>query len=442
MKKLLWLISPIFLVMMSCNNDDLTTSEFVAGEVFTDSNIRVVSVDTMTVEVSTIKFDSIITSQSDRILIGQYSDPVFGMVKSSNYMGMLPNSYTIASEAVYDSIVLFLKYDQYYYNDTLQTNTIHVKRLTANFNPDENDSFYNTSKVTYDEKNLGSITYLPRPLSTDSLGIKLVDNLGLEFFNNLQNKIISNNAEFTAKFKGLSMQPGEDDNGSVIGFSKGSASCYMRLYFSTSEADDRVQTYIDFILNTTDTPNPFFNQISAVEPIDYIKTLTDIEVNLNSLDSGNQSFIQSGIGIATRIQFPHIKTINNLNGQGTLLDAVLKIKPATGSYSDNLPIRNNLAVFLVDKNNAIIEQLYNSSGTGIYATLNRENEEYNDIYYEIPLSSYIEKLLLAERDTHEALILFPTDYTTTVDRFILNGSHNTNYKTTLELTYAIYDENN
>ena len=227
MKKLLWLLSPIFLAIMSCNNDELITSEFVAGEVFTDSNIRVVLVDTMTVEVSTIKFDSIVTSQSDRMLIGKYSDPVFGMVKSSNYMGMLPNSYTIASEAVYDSIVLFMKYDQYYYNDTLQTNTIHIKRLTANFSPDENDSFYNTSTVAFDEDDLGLISYTPRPLSTDSLEIKLSDSLGEEFFTNLQNKIVTNTTEFTDKFKGLAFQPDEEDNGAIIGFSSSSSSCYI-----------------------------------------------------------------------------------------------------------------------------------------------------------------------------------------------------------------------
>ena len=444
MKKYSWLIGVILglLFFIACSEDTLNNSDFVAGEVFTDSNIRVVLVDTMTVEISTMKFDSIVTSASERILIGKYTDPVFGVVKSSTYLGILPTSYTIDTEAEYDSIVLFLKYDQYYYNDTIQTNTIHVKRLTGNFTAGENSSFYNTSSIVNDENDLGSLSFQPRPLSSDSIQIKISDNLGKEFFNNFQSKTITNNDEFKAEFKGLTIQPGENDNGSVIGFSKATDGFYLRLYYSTDEVDDRVQSHIDFTLNISDSPNHFFNQILAEEPIDYLKTLTDEEISLNSNDSGNQSFIQSGVGIATKIKFPFIKTINNLNGQGTLLNAVLKIKPAIGSYNDYLQLREQLSVYLVDTNNSLTAQLYLADSSEASAILNKDDEEFNDVYYKIPLASYIENILTTERNSDESLLLFPSDYSDTVDRFILNGNNISNYKTILELTYAIYDEDN
>ena len=354
----------------------------------------------------------------------------------------MPTSYTIDTEAEYDSIVLFLKYDQYYYNDTIQTNTIHVKRLTGNFTAGENSSFYNTSSIVNDENDLGSLSFKPRPLSSDSIQIKISDNLGKEFFNNFQNKTVTNNDEFKAEFKGLTIQPGENDNGSVIGFSKATDGFYLRLYYSTDEVDDRVQSHIDFTLNISDSPNHFFNQILAEEPIDYLKTLTDEEISLNSNDSGNQSFIQSGVGIATKIKFPFIKTINNLNGQGTLLDAVLKIKPAIGSYNDYLQLREQLSVYLVDTNNSLTAQLYLADGSEASAILNKDDEEFNDVYYKIPLASYIENIVTTERNSDESLLLFPSDYSDTVDRFILNGNNISNYKTILELTYAIYDEDN
>lgn len=439
----LWLFCTIVLlgVISSCS-DDTNDSDFVAGDLFTDSNIRVVLIDTMTVNVSTIKFDSIITSAAQRILIGQYTDPVFGKVRSANYSGFLPNSYYIDTEAEYDSIVLFLKYDTYYYNDTTNTNTLKIKRLTDNFDADENDAFYNTSTVSYDETDLGTLSYIPRPQSTDSIEVKLSDDLGLEFFNDFQNKVITNNAEFTNEFKGLALVPGTDDNGAIIGFSKSSDDFYMRLYYSIAGETDREQSYTDVILNVSDSPNPFFNNISASAPIDYLDKLTSSDVSLSSDESDDESFIQSGTGIATKIQLPYLKSVNNIGGQGTLLKAILKIKPVAGSYSDFLMLREYLSVYLVDKNNDLSSPLYNTDASTVSAILNTDDQEYNDVYFEIDLTTYIEGILSTELNSDEALLLIPDDYTSTVDRFILNGTINSSTKTKLELTYAVYDEEN
>lgn len=438
MRKIVWLLSILAVVILSCNEDVLNT-DFVAGDVFTDSNIRVVLVDTVSVETSTMKFDSIITSQATRILVGKYTDSVFGVVQSSSYAQLLPSTYTIDTEAEYDSIVFYLNYDEYYYNDTLQQNSIHIKELDEQLRPADDSDFYNTSVISFTEEDLGYISFAPRPLQTDSLEIKLEDSFGVALFENLQDKTITNSDEFTEYLKGIVIKPDESDDGSVLGFSV--VSSLMRLYFSTAVEDERVQNYIDFTINISSSPIPFYNQITAENPNAYLNNLTDQEMNLSSSESENQSYIQSGIGIATRIQFPHIKSIYDIPGNGTILDAVLKIKPAEGFYDDQLPLRDNISVYLVDQNNDLTGQLLATDGSTVIATLNIDNQEFNDIYYEVYLGSYIEGLLLAERETDEALILLPSDYNTTVDRFVLNGNNSSDYKTTLELTYAIYDEN-
>ena len=76
----------------------------------------------------------------------------------------------------------------------------------------------------------------------------------------------------------------------------------------------------------------------------------------------------------------------------------------------------------------------------VYGILNRDNEEFNNIYYEISLGSYLEELLTTDRDTEDALILLPANYNSTVDRFVLTGMDGSEYSTVLELIYAIYDE--
>jgi hypothetical protein len=123
-----------------------------------------------------------------------------------------------------------------------------------------------------------------------------------------------------------------------------------------------------------------------------------------------------------------------------LLKAVLKIKPARGSYDDALQLRDTLSLFMVDQNNDVTTQLLGTDSSGIQAILNRDGEEFNNIYYEIPLTSYIEEILLTDLETEDAIILLPENYNSTVDRFVLIGNDGTNQGIKLELTYAIYDE--
>ncbi|SNZ01476.1 DUF4270 family protein [Flagellimonas pacifica] len=442
MERLIWLLCPLILSLAACNDENPNDSDFLAGKDFTGSNIRVVLIDTLTLETSTMKFDSIVTGQSTRMLVGKYVDPVFGAVSAASHLGLVPAEYAIDAEAKYDSIAFHLAYDGYYYNDTTRSNTIQVKRLLKTLRPVEGDDFYNSTTVTYNEDELGSFSYKPRPLEADTLEIRLSDNFGADLFEKLQDKLIINSDEFIDYFKGIALVPGENDDGSIIGFSKEPAAGFVRLYFSTDEENEQVQDYIDFGLNLSETPVPFFNQITTQDPIEPLTNLNDQEVNLNSSDADGLSFIQSGVGIACRIQFPYIKNIYDIKGQGTIMDAVLRLKPKNGTYNDQLIIRDELLIYVVDRNNNITEQLSIDEGSPITGILNRDNEEFNDIYYEIPLASYLDKLLSTELETNEALVLLPNGFNSTVDRFVLNGSGTSSYSAKLELIYAIYDEDN
>ena len=208
----------------------------------------------------------------------------------------------------------------------------------------------------------------------------------------------------------------------------------MRLYYSIAGETESVQYYTDFTINTSSSPIPFFNQISATEPNEHLSSLIHNEISLYSEDANDQSFIQSGIGITTRIEFPYIKSVYDIQGQGTLLDATLRIKPKETTYNDALMLRDTLSVYIVDQNNDLTGE------TTMMAILNRDDQEFNNIFYEIPISSYLEELLVTDLEATDALILLPYDYNATVDRFILDidpSSHGAQ----LELIYAIYDEN-
>jgi len=439
MIRLFGFLCMVLLLCCSCTSEYYNSSGFLAGEQFTDSNLRVMLIDTLTVTTSTIKFDSIITSEATRMLIGSYEDPVFGTVSASSYLGMIPSSYTIDTEAEFDSIVLYLMQDSYYYNDTLATNSIRVKSLTETLRAAEDEYYYNIGNVEYSEKDLAVFSYTPRPLDKDTLEIRLTDTLGINLFHKFREKEITSNDQFRDYFKGLALLPVENDEGSIIGFSKDSNASYLTIYYSTAEENEREQHSLNIILDETLDPVPFFNQIKAVDPISPLNTLVDQEVELNSEDVNNLSYIQSGIGITTKISIPFLRNIHDINGKGTVLDAVLKIRPSPNSYDENLDLRDSLSVYVVDRNNDLVSQLYLAESLPARGILNRENQEFGDIYYEISLGSYLEELLTTERETEDELILLPNNYNSTVDRFILNAMDSSEYSAVLELTYVIYD---
>ena len=80
--------------IFSCGTDT-DAGNFVVGSDYLAINNKVVMIDTLTVEMSTINFDSLITSGQSRILIGNYDDPILGKVKSNSYFQLSASSYAL-----------------------------------------------------------------------------------------------------------------------------------------------------------------------------------------------------------------------------------------------------------------------------------------------------------------------------------------------------------
>lgn len=128
--------------ILSCGTDT-DAGEFVVGSDYLALNNKVVLIDTVTVDMSTINFDSLVTSSQNRILVGSYDDAVFGKVKSDSYFQLTSETYTLNSGGsdtettnyVFDSIAMILKYDNYYYGDTTTVQTFDIHRLTQKVSP-------------------------------------------------------------------------------------------------------------------------------------------------------------------------------------------------------------------------------------------------------------------------------------------------------------------
>ncbi|WP_271770365.1 DUF4270 family protein [Aquimarina algiphila] len=435
MKFLPFLLCCGILTIACSKEEDIPTLE--VGQDFTSSNVRVISIDTFTVELSTYKIDSITTSSPSRILVGQYIDEIFGITIAKSYMELTPESYSIPNDAKLDSIALILNYDNYFYNDTLKTSSINVHLLKDEVRP-EDDVFYNTSTIPYEEAPIATKNYKPEPIREDSLHISIPIDIGQTLFDKIQEGDINDKEELRNELKGFALLPGELDNSSIIGFSTDNTVTYLRFFYTLedSEFEDDEQTF-DLGINVSESFPTYFNNIQSNTDGTFFTTLTDQEINLSSTESNNRSYIQAGVGIITKIQFPTIKKIQEIPGTGTIVDATLRIKSPLQVYSNILPIRDSLFVNNIDQNNNIGNQLANGTNN-VFATIDESDKEFNEIVYEIPIGVYLESEISEAPEIDNGIAIFPQNFNDTVNRIVLEGENSTDFEAQLIITYAIY----
>jgi len=428
------------LLIVSCDSDT-DAGEFVVGADYLALKNKVIEIDTVTIDVSNIKLDSLATSNQSRILVGNYDDPLFGKVKSDSYFQVTTTSFNLNSSSdtestgyVFDSIAMILRYDDYYFADTTKVQTLNIRRITQNFKPNKDDkSFYNSSGLTYDSPILGTISHKPKPIGRDSINIKLGNEFGLEFFNKFKNNEINSYDDFTDYLKGFVVSSESGNSNSVIGFNLSSV---LRLYYSKGKGDAGNKYHMDFTISDATKQ---FNAISSDRTGTLIQDLPLAKANLSSSLTGNKGFIQSGTGIVCRVDFPNVKQLKYLSEKGAIVDAKLIMKPAKDSYSKMFPLPESLSVYVVDKLNRIKTTLTNSSGETMTATLTKGNDEFDEIVgYQLSVGAFLQKEMLKQSDSKSGLIFTLPILSKVVDRVALGDQYSKESQMKLQIYYISY----
>jgi hypothetical protein len=431
------------MTVLSCGTDS-DAGEFVVGSDYLALSNKVILIDTVTVEMSTINFDSLITSSQSRILIGNYDDPLYGKVKSNSYFQLASDSYSLINTGsdtettnyVFDSISMILKYDNYYYGDTTKVQTFDIHRLTQKVKPNTDDSnFYNNSALTYSEESLGSISYKPRPLEKDSINIKMNDAFGAALFQKLKKREITDFDSFSEYLKGLVLVPTSSNSASVVGFHV--ATGKVRLYYSKYQADTEETPYVlDFtILDAAKQ----FNSISLDKTGTLLQNLPVSSSKLSSLLTDHQGYIQSGTGVACKIDFPNIRQLKYISDKGAIVDAQLLLKPVNNTYSEKYPLADSLRIYVGDNLNRISGSLVNSANTAVFGILNKKSDEFNEnVGYVVPIGNFLQKEMLKQSDSRSSLILTLPGISKTVNRIVLGDQKHLNNKIQLKIYYISY----
>ena len=126
----------MFAGLSSCYDESATF-----GESLVDSSFRNVTADTSTVTVTNVRIDSLETSGTNTVLLGQYTHPLWGTVTSMSYIPYERPSYgtDIEETVILDSLMLTLHYNGYYLGDTTLMQTLSVYPLKEKVVLNDND---------------------------------------------------------------------------------------------------------------------------------------------------------------------------------------------------------------------------------------------------------------------------------------------------------------
>lgn len=438
-------ISYVLLSLTSCEDE---SDVYNIGSEWTDSYLQSYQIDTLTVKTYTIQLDSTITSGQSAMLVGRHNDAIFGKIKAKTFIQINPQALSIDNDAIYDSAALLLRYDNYYYGDTLSPLSLNLHTLNSRIrmNP-ETGYLYNTSQINFYESSIGSATFNPRP-NTDNAYVRIkAPNLGKDLFEYLQHEDVVDQESFLTYFRGLAIDSDESSH-SVMRFSMSATDSIttnsgeliinpvFRIYYHYESEDGNIPEAenFDFTLDTAFQ----FNQIST----DFTGTPLEGLSPQNPLPSestGNMSYLQSGLGIFTRIEIPYVKSLYGINGNLKLMSAQMYLRPINNSYQHPYYLPTALNYYQGNRQDDLIGSFTNDSGEeqAIESYINNEFQEDN--YFLVPLTSFIQSELESDIDNDYTLLIYPTNYPAqSLERVVFGNKNHAANKLELNVNILTY----
>jgi hypothetical protein len=423
-------ISFAFLFLMAltsggCQDNPESSS---LGKEFVDSHTRVSLIDTFSVSLSTVILDTMITSGTENILIGNYRDEQLGGIASESFLQLgIPESFDVQSRDLYDSLRLILTYNQYAFGDTTRSQRILVHQLTEEIDYDYSAVIASSTSFGYEQTPLGALSYLPSPNgSSTTLSIPIDDDLGRGLFQQLVDvaETVTNNASFRTYLPGLLLKADPATTGGIIGFNATSAD--LRLVLYTRKADTFEENPITFALQDSSRQ---FNHIIHDFTATQLASLKEQRFPLVSGKTGGSSFLQGGVGLAIRVDFPTLSEALLITNS-TLLSAELSLFPRQASYQV-IGLPADLTVYESDGLNRIVSIIG-------YSTLTVDDLYGEETAYTFDLTAFLRAELADSYvdPEHGLLIMLPAgDATTCFSRLISDA---TSKHTKLSLHYLSY----
>lgn len=391
----------------------------IGANFFQPSNVDVLSTDTLSLNLYTIKLDSVATGNPTRLLAGTAQDSELGTVSASAFFEVLPEDfsgeYYLESETTrFSRVSLVAVYDGYSYYDTLSQVELQVLPLIEDLEANDDGYFYNTTDFGVGNS-IGSLSFNPAPGQKDTLEIPLNQNYGQRIYDGL----VSNTEQYANASEILEVLPGFAlvplSGNSVLGFS---STVELRIYYWDSFSVPVEEKYVSFSSASGDK----FNQIQSDRLITDLTSLTNSKGMLPSTGTGGRSFIQSGDALCLRLEIPNLNSILLENKDIVITSATLYFAPQRGSNTGNKSFANSLVMYEVNEINEIIAQYSSSS-----ATLASDISLDRDTHYRVDVTEYVIARLNAGLTSPESALLFTqsdSDLGISVNRLYVDDQKN------------------
>jgi hypothetical protein len=410
------------LFCFSCGTE---TSE-IGVSFFREGTLDISYIDTVSVKLSTVRFEKLTTSNVDRILVGSNDDSRLGRISAAAFVQLGATGDDLEEvDATFDYLALTLHYNDYFYYDTTAQFALRVHRVTSTIEGDEAGSLYNTSNFPFQFDPVGSLTFKPRPTRDDTLEVRLSDALGREFFEKAKNGDEDlTSSDFLKYFKGLVIVPDTTASSCILGFT---SSPELRLYYWDKSVVPAAHKFISFNATT------HFTKISTARINPRLAALVDARERISSNDTNDESYIQSGAGLALRVDISHLRDLKQLENF-FVTQAQLDIYVTKKSFDNTRPLEASLIVYPIDKNNAI------TSETSAPALLVEDTELGRYTHYTLDVTSFVKTQMERQEFNDDGLMFSVTGLSSTVNR-ICFASPGYEYKTRLRIYYATVNTN-
>jgi hypothetical protein len=417
-------------VWCSCGTD----SSEIGTDFFNEGALDISYVDSVSVKLSTVNFDSLITSDIDKILLGSYNDTKLGRLTTTAYFQPGVNGAIDLDEdkVLFDYAAIVLAYDAYSYYDTTKTLKVTAYKVAEEMEAEDNGYLYNTSHFSTEAAPLGSVSFLPRPHRTDTVEIILDETFALDLYQKAieGDDALSSNSEFLEYLNGIALVSDTTGSPGIIGF----ALPEVRLYYKDKNETPVEQKYVSFPV-TGNFSNLYCTNITTDRSLTKLATLPEFKSKLSSVYTDDEAYLQSGAGLALRVDMPYLKDLTQFDNV-FVTQAILEIYPVRKSFNDLKPLPESLLVYKVDKRNAVIYQY------GSNASL------YEDIYlglatrYVLDVTSFVKEQMAIQEFNENALFFMLNDPTfrNGVDRFYAS-TKGKEYRTRLSIYYATVNNN-
>jgi Domain of unknown function (DUF4270) len=431
-KYLLLLILPT-IILFGCNKPQI---QF--GQAYVDNSYaNIVLVDTLTASLSTVYKDSIITSGSSTVLVGNYKDANFGNITAKSFLELQPPALTtLDPKAVYDSLVLIMRPNKSYYGDTTLSSQISVYQIASPLNfPLYQSQFFNNTNFPVDPTPLGSTNVLIYPNHTDTVFIRLSDVKGKELYdlyNNGDYSMQTTNS-FLAYLNGLQIAPGAGGMHAIYGFDD---TVTMRLFYHVNGLFSTPQQ-LDFRFYNNDGKQ--FNQVLSDRSGTPTAAFGGADQEIPSTATNNSAFLQYITGFIPKVQFPTLQSLLLRTDFLKIIKAQLILTPLNQNSSSAVPLPPQLYAYTTDQNNGIGSPLILTTSTGYQTGGLILDPLYNaNTTYSYDVTAYLQQQLTIGYANQNGLLFIPPSPASisTFNRLVFGDKNNTGGALQLKVYYV------